>query len=67
MLQFNSSELAPNGIRGTLSDICHTVKTMVVLVVCFSRRSHLGWLPHIDIGEPPFQGPYGFIQKYGWK
>jgi hypothetical protein len=56
MLQFNSSELAPNSIRMTLSDICQKAKTIVVLVVCFSQPN-LRRLPHIEVGKPPFQEP----------
>jgi hypothetical protein len=63
MLQFNSSELAPNIIKMTLSDNCQKAKTIVVLVVCFSRPN-LRRLPHIEVGEPLFQEPYGSIQKY---
>jgi hypothetical protein len=50
----------------TVSDICQNAKIIVVLVVCFSWQPELRWLPHIDIGEPPFQEPhaYGCIQKY---
>jgi hypothetical protein len=52
-------------IRMTLLDICQKAKIIVVLVVCFSRQPELRWLPpHIDIGEPLFKEPYGFIQKY---
>jgi hypothetical protein len=32
----------------TLSDICQKAKTVVVLVVCFSRRCELRWHPHMD-------------------
>jgi hypothetical protein len=48
------------------SDISQKAKTIVVLVLCFSRQPELRWLPlHcIDIGKPPFQEPYGSIQKY---
>jgi hypothetical protein len=49
------------------SDISQKAKTIVVLVVCFSRQPELRWLPlHCidNIGEPPFQEPYGSIQKY---
>jgi hypothetical protein len=47
----------------TLTDICQIAKTFVVLVVCFSRRPELRWLPGIDIREPPFQEAWGIWEK----
>jgi tRNA nucleotidyltransferase/poly(A) polymerase len=44
ILQFNSSKMVPNIIRMALSYICQKAKTMVVLVVCFSKRPELRWL-----------------------
>jgi hypothetical protein len=56
--------MVPNMIRMKFSDICQEAKTIVVLVVCASQGSDLRWLPHIDIGEPQFQEPYGCIWKH---
>jgi hypothetical protein len=28
------------------------------------RFTAIRWLPHMDIGQPPFQEQYGSIQKY---
>jgi hypothetical protein len=64
MLQFNSSELVPNIIRMVLSYICQKAKTIVVLVVCCSQRPELRWLPHMDIGNPPFGAPFGACQVH---
>jgi hypothetical protein len=59
MLQLNSSQLVPNMIRMTLSDVCQKAKTIVILVVCLpwplEHKSH----PHMGIGRPPFEEPYG--------
>jgi hypothetical protein len=41
-----------------LSYICQKAETIVVLVVCFSQRPELRWLPHMDIGRLPLTGPY---------
>jgi hypothetical protein len=48
----------------TLSYICQKAKTIVVLVVCCSQRPELRWLPHIDIGNPPFRAPFGARQVH---
>jgi hypothetical protein len=59
------ARLVPSIISMTLSDTCPKVKTVVVVVVCFSRQPELRWFPHIDIREPSFQRPYyGYIQKH---
>jgi hypothetical protein len=58
---YNST--APNWYQ-TLSDIFQKAKTIMDLVISFSWRPELRFLPHIDIGEPPFHEPYGSIQKY---
>jgi hypothetical protein len=63
-LQFNSSQLIPNIIRMTSSDICQKFKTIVLLAVCVFWRSELRWLPHEDIGKPPLREPSGSRQKY---
>jgi hypothetical protein len=39
-------------IRMALLYICQAAKTIVVLVVCFSQRPELRWLPHMDEREP---------------
>jgi hypothetical protein len=62
MLQLNSSALVPTIIRMVLSYICQKTKTIVVLVVSFSQRPELRWLPYMDIGSPPQTGPYGPVQ-----
>jgi hypothetical protein len=67
MLQFNSSSLVPNTIRNALSYIYQKAKTIVVLVVCCSQRPELRWLPHMDIGYPPFRTLYGALARYIWK
>jgi hypothetical protein len=64
MLQFNSSSLAPNIIRMALSYICQKAKTIVVLVVCCAQRPKLRWLPHMDMGNPPFRAPFGARQVH---
>jgi hypothetical protein len=62
MLQFSSSKLVLNMIRMASSYICQKAKTIVVLVVCCSQRPKLRWLPHMDIGNPPFRTPFGVRQ-----
>jgi hypothetical protein len=42
-----------------LSYICQKAKTIVVLVVCCSQLPELRWLPHMNIGNPPFPTPFG--------
>jgi hypothetical protein len=56
--------LVPNIIGMALSYICQKAKTIVVLVVCFSQRPELRWLPHMDIGRPPQTGPYGPVTEH---
>jgi hypothetical protein len=59
ILQFNSSQLVPNIVRMALSDVCQKAKTIVMLVVCLpwplEHKSH----PHMGIGRPPVEEPYG--------
>jgi hypothetical protein len=52
MLQLISVSLVPNIIIMALLCICLAAKTFVVLVVCFSQRPELRWLPHMDEREP---------------
>jgi hypothetical protein len=56
--------MVPNIIRMALSYNCQRAKTVVVLVVCFSRRSELRWHPHMDIGRPPFRTAFGARQVH---
>jgi hypothetical protein len=51
-------------IRMISSDICQKAKTIVVLVVCVSRRLEPRWHPRMDIGKPSFEKPNGYCQKY---
>jgi hypothetical protein len=46
-------------LRLTLSDVCQKARTVVVLVVCLSRRRELGWLHHIDIDDRLVQEAFG--------
>jgi hypothetical protein len=64
MPQFNSSQLVPNIVRMALSYICQRAKTTVVLVVCCSQQPEIRWLPHMDIGNPPFRAPFGARQVH---
>jgi hypothetical protein len=64
MLQFNSSYLVPTITGMALSYICQKAKTIVVLVVCCSQRPELRWLPHMDVGNPPFRTPFGACQVH---
>jgi hypothetical protein len=47
-----------------LSYICQKAKTVVVLVVCCSKRPELTWLPHMDMGNPRFRTPFGARQVH---
>jgi hypothetical protein len=47
-----------------LSYICQKAKTIVVLVVCCPQRPELRWLPHMDIGNPPFRTSFGAGQVH---
>jgi hypothetical protein len=63
-LQLNSSQLVPNISRMPLSYIWQKAQTIVVLEICFSPGPELRWLPHMDLGNPPFRTPCGAPQVH---
>jgi hypothetical protein len=42
-----------------LSEVCQKAKTIVILVVCLPWPSEHKSHPHMGIGRPPFEEPYG--------
>jgi hypothetical protein len=56
--------MVPAIIGTALSCSCQKAKTIVVLVVCCSQRPELRWLPHMDVGNPPFRAPFGARQVH---